>query len=80
MARLSISLTDEILKQLKETKPPHRPMSQHIADLLVKSLESKKLTEIYWKAVDETAYLDGSTSDPVKKVIAIQKRHGGLLR
>jgi hypothetical protein len=40
MARLSISLTDEILEQLKETKPSHRPMSQHIADLLVEGLNA----------------------------------------
>jgi hypothetical protein len=40
MARLSISLTDEILEQLKETKPSHRPMSQHIADLLLEGLNA----------------------------------------
>ena len=40
MARLSISLTDKILEQLKETKPSHRPMSQHIADLLVEGLNA----------------------------------------
>ena len=42
MARLSISLTDEILGQLKETKPSHRPMSQHIADLLVEGMSAKR--------------------------------------
>jgi hypothetical protein len=42
MARLSISLTDEILEQLKETKPSHRPMSQHIADLLVESMNARE--------------------------------------
>ena len=42
MARLSISLTDEILEQLKETKPSHRPMSQHIADLLVEGMSAKR--------------------------------------
>ena len=42
MARLSISLTDEILEQLKETKPSHRPMSQHIADLLVEGLNASE--------------------------------------
>ncbi len=42
MARISISLTDEILEQLKETKPSHRPMSQHIADLLVESMSARR--------------------------------------
>jgi hypothetical protein len=42
MARLSISLADEILEQLKETKPSHRPMSQHIADLLVEGMNAKQ--------------------------------------
>lgn len=42
MARLSISLADEILEQVKKTKPSHRPMSQHIADLLVDALTAKK--------------------------------------
>lgn len=42
MARLSISLADEILEQLKETKPSHRPMSQHIADLLVEGLNASE--------------------------------------
>ena len=40
--KLSISLTDEILEQLKETKPSHRPMSQHIADLLVEGMNAKQ--------------------------------------
>jgi hypothetical protein len=42
MARLSISLADEILEQLKETRPSHRPMSQHIADLLVEGLSARQ--------------------------------------
>lgn len=42
MARLTISLPDKVLDELKNTKPWHRPMSQHIVGLLVDALEIKK--------------------------------------
>jgi hypothetical protein len=42
MGRLTISLTDEIIEDLRATKPSHRPMSQHIADLLVEGLSARQ--------------------------------------
>lgn len=42
MGRLTISLTDEIIEDLRATKPSHRPMSQHIADLLVESIGARR--------------------------------------
>ncbi len=42
MARICISLPDEVLQALKDTKPPYRPMSQHIVELAVEALEIKK--------------------------------------
>lgn len=41
MARLTISLPDKVLDELKNTKPWHLPMSQHIVGLLVNALEIK---------------------------------------
>ena len=68
MARLSISLTDEILEQLKETKPSHRPMSQHIADLLVEGLNasersfSKRFSEQLAKVAVQEAWKESPSS------------------
>jgi hypothetical protein len=42
MGRLTISLTDEIIEDLRATKPSYRPMSQHIADLLVESMSARR--------------------------------------
>lgn len=41
-ARLCITIADHIFEDVKNTKPAHRPMSQHIADLLVEALTIKK--------------------------------------
>lgn len=42
MARLTISLPDNILDELKSTKPAYRPMSQHVVELLVSAIQTQK--------------------------------------
>lgn len=67
MGRLTVSLSDKILEDLKNTKPPHRPMSQHVADLIIDGMNLKK------------ACLSEAVSEQVIKAIADQRRPGGLL-
>ena len=67
MARLTISLAEEIFEDLKTTKPPHRPMSQHVADLIIEGMKLKR------------AYLSEAVSEQITKAIADQKKPGGLL-
>ena len=45
-SRFSISLSDEVVAQLRNTKPSHRPMSQHIVDLVVEAMISRKNSEL----------------------------------
>lgn len=68
MARLTISLAEEIFEDLKATKPPHRPMSQHVADLIIEGMKLKR------------AYLSEAVSEQIIiKAIADQKKPSGLL-
>lgn len=39
MARVTISIPDKILEELKATKPSHRPTSQHIVDLVIDGMK-----------------------------------------
>ena len=56
MARLSISLSDEIFNQLKGIKPSHRPMSQHIADLVLEAMNARE------RKANTSKILQGSAS------------------
>lgn len=67
MGRLTVSLADEILEDLKNTKPPHRPMSQHVADLIIEGMNLRR------------AYLSEAVSEQIVKAIADQKKPGRLL-
>lgn len=90
MAKISISLTDEILQQLKNTKPAHRPMSQHIADLILDGMIARKAIidkaeatrkALVDKAIDEAtrkAFADEAGKVVIQKIIEC-KKPGGLL-
>jgi hypothetical protein len=67
MGRLTISLTDEIIEDLRATKPSYRPMSQHVADLLVEGLSARQ------------AQLGKTFSERVAK-IAVQQEWKNILR
>jgi hypothetical protein len=51
--RFSISLSDEVVAQLRNTKPSHRPMSQHIVDLVVEAMISRKNSELRRTAIKD---------------------------
>ncbi|MGA1713326.1 MAG: hypothetical protein ACO4CS_18745 [bacterium] len=45
MPRLTISLPEEVLDRLKASKPTYRPMSHHVADLVLEALRHRRFQD-----------------------------------
>jgi hypothetical protein len=44
MARVSISLPDEVFEKIKATKPEHKALSNHVSELCIEAMKARELT------------------------------------